>query len=1247
MTRFIGMRLGAAVVTAALAAASGGTARAATVDLTGIDLDRTKYVVVDNFGPKIGTCSYGSPNRGSQVGVSAFTVSSREISYAVGSIQVLLDDGRGQRTNPVLPECQRRIQVFNATERITSGADEERRRVEGISSVLLSLNIETNSTLSAPAFCTSDAPCQWSNAYIKPTDPSQCELNRDCPITTGQYTQNAIKVITEPVLTGCIDNTDVRCTVGSEYLANLFELSGDPLDKIQISQRVYVYPNKPYFDVSWRLGLAYNASGLPNLSTSFWYALDTYTSGVDFGFGYTCSANGLCGATGGSAFFQGMQGLNPPTQALENNWAVLFDQIARRSVTGPSDPRRPLVGTGALPLRNLIDNGMLLEWRNVVLNNTLRTSGDTRQTYLALRWTFDDPIRQNTFALAQSLFAVGIWDENGRRREVVVDVQTRPNEARTELLAYANPVPCKGVGTSECTSGTCLANPYQCPVEVPGDPCPRFCADSICDDTDPTIDPMTICGTGRACLFGYCLPTVWRATDTLVTGGNDRRKMFTIDTSVGGTRYNISAADSGPLEPQMKVDLNDNGLFSDGETSPTEPQQAKNILEWVRGTASLIDDPATVIRDNGDQYTDLLNTPLLRRRRYRYGAEDQNFVLGEVTSGQPAFVGPRALNPAYLANQDKIASAPKYKDFINGASYKNRPRVVFLAAQDGMIHAFSVTASGAAEELWAFMPWEVLPKLKDYASPYYQQTRTPMLDFAPLVQDVYDATSGQWRTVLIFGMKAGGTAYYAFDITYVGSSADPTQPDAGLDRLYNPRLLWRVAADPTNPSDVYRDLGRTFGKPTIMRLQRGSGEVAAVVFGSGYAETAPQHFTKQAYIYAVSLFETDSLARPSPIATSPVVAGPLTDMNGQVLAGNAVMGATAVDENQDGYDDKAYVTDLAGNLWRLYVNLNDAGFSIQPLFRAHESFDPVLNLEVVNSRCAGSADCQRYFVPKYARPIASVPVPAFSGTDAPLGTTANNNSVVVMFGTGKFDSFYDAFDRFVQNPNEDAYANQQPYYQNLYGVVDRAVYATRTSAATLVAATDLRNNTIQTETSLNGQSIRFIQSGTAGCAADCKGWRIPLYDGIDANGDGVPDAVGERVVTDPVYFNKNMFVSTFVPNQQGTCDIRSLGTGAITSSNQQAGGGFLMAVDYRDGGNPRAPVLDTNRNGTVNVNDTVRGNNIAGLRFSGSVLSAPIVDPIGGNIYLKTQSDRPPIRIATAPGGAFRGTKTIYVRQRL
>jgi len=122
-----------------------------------------------------------------------------------------------------------------------------------------------------------------------------------------------------------------------------------------------------------------------------------------------------------------------------------------------------------------------------------------------------------------------------------------------------------------------------------------------------------------------------------------------------------------------------------------------------------------------------------------------------------------------------------YNKFV--LTYFKRKRIVLVGANDGMLHAFHSgtyqscdvnTAicqydEGTGEELWAFIPPDLLPKLKKALFEHHI-----FVDATPMVRDIwvdlnenYKKEWNEYKTVAIIGEREGGVHFSALDITDV------------------------------------------------------------------------------------------------------------------------------------------------------------------------------------------------------------------------------------------------------------------------------------------------------------------------------------------------------------------------------------------------------------------------------------------------------------------------------------------------
>jgi type IV pilus assembly protein PilY1 len=288
---------------------------------------------------------------------------------------------------------------------------------------------------------------------------------------------------------------------------------------------------------------------------------------------------------------------------------------------------------------------------------------------------------------------------------------------------------------------------------------------------------------------------------------------------------------------------------------------------------------------------------------------DRIHILGDIVNAQPVFVRgaignySETLNPGYSAY--KLAQA-------------NRTPMVYIAANDGMLHAFlagqnqvdsngnvtSIDPNGGVEA-WAFVPTMVLPNLYKLADANYADTHIYTVDGTPVTGDVRDST-GTWRTILVGGLNGGGRGYYALDIT------DPA----------NPKALWEFKNGSTcYPTDSFGDcdLGFSFGNPLIAKLTDGTW----AVFGT----TGYNNASGVGALYVLDAITGKILQKISTGVGSPASPSGLNKIAGW-----------ADDPLIDNVAQRIYGVDLLGNTWRFDVNdiLGPAGRDAELLATAKD-----------------------------------------------------------------------------------------------------------------------------------------------------------------------------------------------------------------------------------------------------------------------------------------------------------------------
>ena len=286
------------------------------------------------------------------------------------------------------------------------------------------------------------------------------------------------------------------------------------------------------------------------------------------------------------------------------------------------------------------------------------------------------------------------------------------------------------------------------------------------------LDPIT----------GEVIPKViWSSSWTVgqkVGADSDTRSIWYRDPA-SGTRKELVFSGMGADQAWF---ANKCGLMSQCANLTSANQaivnQGQTIIGWLRGQ---------------QQYA---NNVILRGYSPPGDAEiepnktAQQVVLGDIASSKPAYL--RGARKSYVA-----AGYDAYK-----AAQAERKATVFIAANDGMLHAFDAT-SGA--EMWAYMPRITMKKLYRQASVGYATEHQFTVDGSPELADVQ--INGAWRTILVAGLNAGGRGYYAIDVT---------NPDA-------PAPLWEICADASVCSGTLHqpEMGFTFGNPQFGTIKDG------------------------------------------------------------------------------------------------------------------------------------------------------------------------------------------------------------------------------------------------------------------------------------------------------------------------------------------------------------------------------------------------------------------------------------------
>ncbi len=267
-------------------------------------------------------------------------------------------------------------------------------------------------------------------------------------------------------------------------------------------------------------------------------------------------------------------------------------------------------------------------------------------------------------------------------------------------------------------------------------------------------------------------------------------------------------------------------------------QEGMDIINYIRGQEDANSRNRTADYD-GDGDTEVL-------------------LLGDIINSSPVSVAEPGENYDLLAGDADYAQYRRY--------WRNRRQVVYIGANDGMIHAFNagfydsldkafyLDSSGETRhplgaELWAYVPKSLLPYLKWLKAPNYNHTY--FVDGTPRIFDAKIFTpdakhAGGWGTVLVMGMRLGGSSYLNdFPVDTGDDQLTSPVPDSTPEDnvTFVSSYVVMDITDPENPPVLLAELNvddsYATGRPGVVQIVRpAAGGIAAenkwyLLLGSG------------------------------------------------------------------------------------------------------------------------------------------------------------------------------------------------------------------------------------------------------------------------------------------------------------------------------------------------------------------------------------------------------------------------------
>ena len=259
---------------------------------------------------------------------------------------------------------------------------------------------------------------------------------------------------------------------------------------------------------------------------------------------------------------------------------------------------------------------------------------------------------------------------------------------------------------------------------------------------------------------------------------------------------------------------------------------------------------------------------------------------------------------------DIMNSKPVVLDYIDGKSY------VLVGSNEGFLHAFN-TDNGA--EKWAFMPQSLLKNIRHFYDNNAAKTHFYGVDgqLMPWMLDKngdgkIDASAGD-KAYLFFGLRRGGRAYYALDITAIAA----------------PKLVWTL----NNSQADFAELGESWSKPALAKMNIQATSAAPVVlkdvlvFGGGFDPSLEEEnpATRVADAMGRDVFIIDAVSGNRLWSLRDDVDGASALLKNSIPADIRVL-----DMDRNGALDRLYFTDTGGKVWRvdMDMDLRDADTSM-------------------------------------------------------------------------------------------------------------------------------------------------------------------------------------------------------------------------------------------------------------------------------------------------------------------------------
>lgn len=515
--------------------------------------------------------------------------------------------------------------------------------------------------------------------------------------------------------------------------------------------------------------------------------------------------------------------------------------------------------------------------------------------------------------------------------------------------------------------------------------------------------------------------------------------------------------------------------------------------------------------------------------------------LGDIVGSSPVFVG-----------------APS----VNLSAYKDRKKMVYVGANDGMLHGFDSTDGS---EVFSYIPSLLLPKLKNLADQNYADNHQYFVDGKISIAEARDHSGNAWGTYLSGSLGRGGESLFLLNVT---------DPASVSENKASSLVTWEFSKTNDSSLGVLHE-----SEPKIVRLNDDKDYVLAP---NGYNSS-----TGNSALFILPVRSSIS---------NWILGNNYYRLTADSGKNNGLSAITPYDFNYDGKVDLVYAGDLKGNVWKFdLTSSKPAEWKVS---------------------ISGASLFQALGPNGKPQPIVSAPTvsPHPDVNYRPLSATANNTGLMVFVGTGRYlDSCDKAGGTCI---NEDA-------VQSVYGLWD---YGGRVcnrkellrQRMNDIVLKDAGGNSISYRYMTNN-ALTYPDKGVfaSACGTDLnprtavftvksdgytqdKSFSFPSFSLSDLDREKISQywlgwyfdlpKSGERVVSYLDYYKKRVEIQTYIP-------------AAVSSDPCVIGndGGYLLRVNFQNGGIFTKPRFDDLTVKDAIAKKTTNASSIVGKYIPGSL----------------------------------------------